>query len=48
MTLVIDTSAVLAIAFAEPCLELVWHGVGAATPCRGWLRGVGGRSEPRV
>ena len=33
---------------SAPCLEPVWHGVGAATPCRGWLRGVGDRCEPRV
>ena len=31
---------------SEPCLELVWHGLGAATPCTGWLRGVGDRSNP--
>jgi len=32
----------------EPCLVGVWHKGGAATPCRGWLRGVGDRFEPRA
>ena len=33
---------------AEPCLVRLWQKEGAATPCRGWLRGVGDRDEPRA
>ncbi len=32
----------------EPCLVGLWQKGGAATPCRGWLRGVGDRCEPRA
>ena len=33
---------------SEPCLVDLWQKGEAATPCRGWLRGVGDRCEPRV
>ena len=32
----------------EPGLVGLWQKGGAATPCRGWLRGVGDRCEPRA
>ena len=31
----------------EPCLTRVWQKGEAPTPCRGWVRGVGDRNEPR-
>ena len=32
----------------NPCLTRVWQKGVAPTPCRGWVRGVGDRNEPRV
>ena len=32
----------------EPCLMRLWQKGEAPTPCRGWVRGVGDRNEPRV
>ena len=32
----------------EPCLGWLWQKGVAPTPCRGWVRGVGDRYEPRV
>ena len=32
----------------EPCLTRLWQKGEAPTPCRGWVRGVGDRNEPRV
>ena len=31
----------------EPCLMRVWQKGEAPSPCRGWVRGVGDRNEPR-
>ncbi len=32
----------------EPCLTHLWQKDEAPSPCRGWVRGVGDRNEPRV
>ena len=32
----------------EPCLTRLWQKGEAPSPCRGWVRGVGDRNEPRV
>ena len=31
----------------EPCLTHLWQKGEAPSPCRGWVRGVGDRNEPR-